>query len=336
MRVQDLFKKNETYLFLIVVIFSAVLTGINPAFFTFDNLFDLLRSSSGTAILAVGVFMVMVSGGIDVSIPTIAIIGQYISVNVLTATGIDNLAVMFLISMAIGLSLGAINAIFIAIFKLPTLITTLGTSSLYHGLMLEFVGTRAYNVGDLPDCIKDFARVNVITLTRADGTSYGLSIFFVILVIVLLVSWFIMKYTMIGRGIYAIGGNREAAERSGFNIKKIQFFVYSYAGLLAGIMGIIHLALIRYSNPNYLAGTELTIIAAVVLGGTKISGGSGTLFGTMLGVALITLLEKNLILMGISSYWQTFFVGLIIILGVSVTYAQAKYNARHTIAGRGV
>ncbi len=101
-------------------------------------------------------------------------------------------------------------------------------------------------------------------------------------------------------------------------------------------MGVMHLSLIRYSNPNYLVGTELSVIAAVVLGGTRISGGTGTLTGTLLGVTLITILEKNLTLIGLSSYWQKFFIGLIIVIGVSVTYAQNKIATRKNLSMRGV
>ncbi|MDK2963279.1 MAG: simple sugar transport system permease protein [Verrucomicrobiota bacterium] len=332
---RNLFKHNETYLMLIILIFSIGLTLINPVFMTWENMFDLLKSSAGTAILAVGVFLVLLSGGIDVSCTAIAIVGQYISINVLIATGIDSVALAFLISILIGVSLGAINAVFISIFNIPTLITTLGTSSLFHGLLLEFVGTRAVNAGDLPDKIKTFGKINILTITRADGSTYGLSVFFLILIAIVALTWFILKYTMIGRGIYAIGGNREAAQRTGYNIRKIQFFIYCYAGFLAGVMGVLHLTLIRYSNPNYLVGTELNIIAAVVLGGTRISGGSGTLTGTLMGVALITILEKNLILIGLSSYWQKFFIGLIIVLGVTITYIQNKISTRKNLSLRG-
>lgn len=335
MNMKQLFKRNETYILMIVVTFSIVLTVINPVFFTWENLFDLLRSSSGTAILAIGVFLVLLSGGIDVSCTAIAIVGQYISVNVLMRSGIDSVALAFLVSILIGVSLGAINAVFISIFKLPTLITTLGTSSVYHGLLLEVVGTKAVNAGDLPDSIKAFGKMDVLTLARPDGSTYGLSVFFVILVVLLIVTWFLLKYTMVGRGVYSIGGNQEAAKRTGYDIRKIQFFVYCYAGFLAGVMGVMHLALIRYSNPNYLVGTELSVIAAVVLGGARISGGSGTLTGTMLGVALITILQKNLILMGLSSYWQQFFIGVVIILGVSITYAQNKLQAKHNTSTGG-
>lgn len=328
MNVKKLFSHNETYLLLLVLAFATALTIINPAFLTLENMFDLLRSSSGTALLAIGVFVVLLSGGIDMSFATIAIIGQYISVNVIMKTGIDNIWFAFAISCSLGIALGAINALLISTFKLPTLITTLGTSSLYHGLMLEFVGTKAVNVGSLPECFKSFGKFDVLTIIKPDGTTYGLSIYFIILLVMIVITWYILRYTMIGRGVYAIGGNMEAARRAGYNTTKIQYFVYCYAGFLAGIMGVIHLSLIRYSNPNYIVGSEMTVIAAVVLGGARISGGSGTITGSMIGVALITILEKNLILMGLSSYWQEFFIGLIIVVGVSFTYAQNNFRSR--------
>lgn len=326
MKLRRLFNRSETYVLLIVIAFSAFVTMVNPKFFTLENLFDLLRSSSGTAILAVGIFVVLLSGGIDVSCTAIAIAGQYVSVNLMIASKIDNIVFAFGIAILLGLALGAINAVFVSLFKLPTLIVTLGTSSLFHGAMLEWVGTKSVNVGSIPQSIKSFGAFNVLTLSRPDGSTYGLSVFFIILVVILIVTYFILKFTMIGRGVYAIGGNIEAARRAGFPVKRIHFFVYMYAGVLAGIMGVMHLSLIRYSNPNYLVGTEMSVIAAVVLGGARISGGAGTITGTMIGVALITILEKNLIMIGLSSYWQQFFVGLVLIIGVSITYLQAKFQ----------
>lgn len=332
MKFKHLLKHNETFLFLIIVIFSIVITRINPVFFTLENIFDLLRSSSGMAILALGILVVLLSGGIDVSSTAIAICGQYIAVNVLIRSGVDSVALAFLISIGIGISLGAVNAVFISIFNLPTLITTLGTSSLFHGALLEFMGTRSINIGELPESIKAFGKMNIITLSKVNGTEYGLSIFFLILVFLVVLTWAILKYTVIGRGIYAIGGNREAAKRTGYNVKKIQFFIYCYVGFLAGIMGVMQLALIRYSNPTYIVGTELNVIAAVVIGGARIIGGTGTLTGTLLGVILLTILEKNLTLIGLSSYWQKFFIGLIIILGVTITYTQNKIASRKNLS----
>ena len=120
-------------------------------------------------------------------------------------------------------------------------------------------------------------------------------------------------------------------ERAGFNITRIQYFIYCYVGFLAGIMGVMHVSMIRYSNPLYIVGDELHVIAAVVLGGARITGGSGSLLGTMLGVAMIVVLQKNLVLIGLSSYWQQFFVGLIIIVGVSITYYQSLRRSNQRV-----
>jgi simple sugar transport system permease protein len=322
-----MFRRNESYLFIIIVVFSAIITIINPSFLTLENFFDLIKSSAWMAILAMGVFIVLLSGGIDVSFTAIAIAGQYISVNLLIATGVDNIGFAFIISCSLGIALGAVNAFLISLFKLPTLITTLGTLSAFHGALLGFVGTKAVNTGQLPDCFKVFGLKYILVLARGDGTSYGLSVYFLFVVGVVVISWIILRFTILGRGIYAIGGNREAAQRSGFNIVGIQFFIYCFVGFLAGIMGVMHVSTIRYSNPNYIVGDELGVIAAVVLGGARITGGSGTILGTILGVALINILKKNLILIGLSAYWEQFFIGLIIIAGVSITYYQNKLRS---------
>jgi len=329
---KKIFKHNETYLFFVLVVFSIVITIINPSFLTFENFFDLIKSSAGMTILTMGVLIVLLSGGIDVSFTAIAIAGQYISANVLIASGIDNLYLAFLISCSSGIALGAINALLISIFELPTLITTLGTLNVFHGALLAFVGTKAINTAQLPNCFKLFGHKDLYTLMRADGTNYGLSVYVLPLIGVIILTWFILRFTMLGRGIYAIGGNKEAAKRAGINIVGIQFFIYCYVGFLAGIMGVMHISLIRYGNPMYIVGDELSVIAAVVLGGARITGGSGSILGTLLGVAMITILQKNLVLIGLSSYWHQFFIGLIIIAGVSTTYYRNKLISKRSIA----
>jgi simple sugar transport system permease protein len=326
-------RRNEFYLFLVIVAFCVAITIVSPAFLTIENMFDLIRSSSGMAILAIGFFVVLLSGGTDISFPAVAIVAQYISVNAIIALGIDNLWLALAISSAIGIAFGAVNAFFISFFKIPTLIVTLATMNIFHGAMLEFVGTKAINAGQLPACFKSFGLADLFTLSRPDGSTYGLSIFFVVLVGIVLVTWIILRFTVQGRVIYAMGGNMEAAKRSGFNIVRTQFFIYCYVGLLASIMGIIHVSLIRYSNATYIIDSELLhVIAAVVLGGASILGGSGTLTGTLLGVVMISILEKNLVLLGLSSYWQQFFVGLIIVLGVSITHIQKRIQNRRSLA----
>lgn len=333
-QIRRIFRQNESYLFLVVIAYSILITSLNPSFLSLENLFDLGKSSAVMGILAIGVFIVLLSGGIDISFAAIAISGQYIAANVLIATGVDNIFFAFFISCLVGVTLGAINGLLISYFKMPTLIVTLGTLSVFHGALLTIVGTKAINSAQLPDCFKIFGAKDVLILTKANGVNYGLSIFTLIFIAVALLTWFILKYTMLGRGIYAIGGDMNAAKRSGFNVAKIQFFIYCYVGILAGITGILHISLIRYGNPTYLVGTELSVIAAVVLGGTRITGGSGTVIGTILGVTMITMLDNSLILVGLSSYWQHFFVGLIIVISVSFTSYQSKRGIGSIILNR--
>ena len=329
----NLLRRNEFYLLLVIVVFSLAVTIVNPAFFTIENMFDLIRSSSGMAILAVGFFVVLLSGGIDISFPAVACVAQYITVNTIIAVGIDNIWLAFGIASAIGIAFGAANAFFISFFRIPTLIVTLGTMNIFHGAMLEFVGTKAINAGQLPACFKSFGLADIISLTRADGTTYGLSLFFLVLVGVILVTWVLLRFTVLGRAIYAMGGNMEAVKRSGFNIRRTQFFIYCYVGLLSSIMGIIYVSLIRFSSSSVIIDSELLhVIAAVILGGASILGGSGTLTGTLLGVIMISILEKNLVLLGLSSVWQQFFVGLIIVLGVSITHIQKRIQNRRSLS----
>ena len=324
-----LLKRNEFYLLLVILVFSTAITIVNPAFLTIENMFDLIRSSSGMAILAVGFFLVLLSGGIDISFPAVAIVAQYITVNAIISLGIDNLALAFLIAVAIGVAFGAVNAFFISVFRIPTLIVTLATMNIFHGAMLEFVGTKAINAGQMPNCFKSFGLASILSLPRGDGTFYGLSVFFLIILGVILVTWVILRFTVLGRVIYALGGNPEAVKRSGFNLTGLQFFVYCYVGLLASIMGVMHASLISYSNATYIINSELLhVIAAVVLGGASILGGTGTLTGTLLGVVMISILEKNLVMLGLSTFWQQFFVGLIIVLGVSITHVQKRLRER--------
>jgi simple sugar transport system permease protein len=333
-QIRRIFKQNESYLFLVIIAYSILVTSLNPSFLSLENLFDLGKSSAGMGILAIGFFIVLVSGGIDISFTAIAISGQYIAANVLIATGIDNIFFAFFISCLVGVALGAINGLLISYFKIPTLIATLGTLNVFHGALLTIVGTKAINSAQLPDCFKMFGAKKVLILTKPNGVNYGLSIFTLIFIAVALITWFILKYTMLGRGIYAIGGDMNAAERSGFNVAKIQFFIYCYVGILAGITGVIHISLIRYGNPTYLVGSELIVIAAVVLGGTRITGGSGTVIGTILGVTMITILNNSLILIGLSSFWNDFFVGLIIVISVSLTSYQSKRSIGNIILNR--
>jgi len=322
-RLKRVSKRTETYLFAFLLAYMAMMSLVNRSFLTLENSFDLAKNSSGMMILATGAFVVLLSGGIDVSFTAVAISGLYISTKTLLALGLNNLFLAFALSCGIGIFLGFINGFLISRFNLQTLITTLGTLSLFHGAMLTIFGSASINAGQLPSSYIDFSKAVIFKITKPDGTNYSLSVFVLIVVGVILLTWFILRFTMLGKGIYVVGGNEEAARRSGFNVGGIKLFIYSYVGFLAGIMGIIYASLIRFINPTDIVGTEIKVLAAVVLGGASISGGKGSILGTILGVIIIAILNDNLVLIGLSSFWQRFFVGLIIVAGGVLTAVQS-------------
>jgi simple sugar transport system permease protein len=207
----------------------------------------------------------------------------------------------------------------------------LGTASLFRGFLLAFIGTTIIN--NLPPGLVRFSRWTIFGQRLASGETIGLSVSFFLLVLVAVAAWLFLRYTMAGRGIYAMGGNLEAAERAGFNLTGLRCLVYAVVGCLAGMAGIIHASMMRNANPFDLVGTELTVIAAVVLGGASITGGSGSVLGTLLGVGLMVTINNSLILLQIPSYWQRVAVGLILIVSTGVAASKRAARRRGVVVG---
>lgn len=322
--------RNETLVAIVIVGFCAVAAASDPRFLSATTLADLARASIVLGILAVGAMLVLVSGGIDVSFTAIAVFAMY-ATTVLTLGTVPDLPwpAIFLISIAIGAALGAVNGLFIAGFGLPTLIVTLGTLSVFRGALLTFVGSE--RISSLPPEMRGFSRAMIARGTTEAGSFYAVPLAFGALVLVVALTWFILNRTLLGRSIYAIGGSVESARRIGIDVRRTQFFVYVYVGALAGLAGIIHGALGRMSDPFSLVGLELSVIAAVVLGGARLTGGHGTVTGTLLGVALIVLVQNSLIVVGVPSTWQSVVIGFLILLGTGLPAWQAK-RAREAAA----
>jgi simple sugar transport system permease protein len=318
---------NEFLVALIIIVLSIIIGSKNSVFFTAGNLIDLLRSGIVMGIFAIGVLIVIVSGGIDVSFTAIASFCIYTTTKVLNYYDFQgSVLIAFVLAGAMGLILGLINATFISFFKLPTLIVTLGTASMYSGFLLAFVGVR--EISNLPAGMSKFAKMNILKVTSENGVVSSLHFSILILIAVVIITWLLLRYTMLGRGIYAIGGDRVAAERAGFNITAIQFFIYGFVGLLSGIAGIVHTTLMRNSNPVNLLGMELIVIAAVVLGGARITGGHGTVLGTLLGLFLVIIMNNSLILLGVPSYWQRLVIGILILIGTGATAYRTMRSSR--------
>lgn len=318
---------NEVFVAFTIIALSLIIGFLNPAYFSIANLFGILRSSILIGLFAIGVLVVLISGGIDVSFPAIAVFAMYSAVKFMIALDINNLAIAFILAALIGLGLGLFNAIFIGIFRLPTLLVTLGTLSLFHGFLLFFVGTTI--IRGIPPVLVDFSRSVLITAPAQRGV-VSLPTAFLFLVFFALLVWFVLRYTMLGRSIYALGGGREAAERAGFNITRIQFIIYGFVGFLSGITGMLSGSLSRVANPQTIVGVELDVLAAAVLGGASILGGRGTVLGTLLGVLLIAVVGNSLVLLGIPTEWRSVVVGALILIGVGLPAVQRKRAGRQS------
>jgi simple sugar transport system permease protein len=310
-------RTSEGVIFLTTVFLCAGVGLINPIFLSAPNLLDLVRNSITTGLFALGVLIALLSGGIDVSFTAIAAVAMYGTVKLFVQLDPNApLILIFLVGAAIGALLGTINGVLIAFFRLPTLIVTLGTLSLFRGFLLTFLGTR--HIVDLPDSMIDLSRAYLYRGRLPDGSLFSLPATTLVLVGVTIFVAVLLRYTALGRFIYALGGGEVASSRLGIPVARTKLFIYILIGLIAGITGIVHSSQARVANPFDLVGSELNVIAAVVLGGARITGGRGGVFGTILGVSLVTIINNSLVLLNVSSVWDRFVVGVLIILGAGV------------------
>lgn len=318
---------TETYLLVLVVAYVAIVAVRNPLFFRVETLFDMLRSGSGVALLALGLLTVLVSGGIDVSFTAIAIVSAYVGVRAAMATGVDNAWLILAIAMVVGGVCGALNGLLISLFRLHPLIVTLGTASVFHGAMATTLGTKSYSLLEMPQSLVAFGGIDVFKVSGAGGLSF----YAVLVAVVALITWFVLQRTTLGRAIYAVGSNEESASRIGINILATKTFVYSYTGVLCGLMGVMYVSQLKYVNPVSLIGTELMVIAAVVIGGAKLTGGEGTVLGTLLGVILMQLFQSTLVFLGLSSSWNDLFFGAVLLVSLTVMYYRQRVRNRRAL-----
>ena len=320
-KLKEILTSNQMIIVYIIVVLSTAIGIKNPLFLDFSTVITLGRALLVTMIFAIAEMVVIISGGIDVSIPATACAALYIPVCIFKEKGIDSAIGAFIFAAVIGLVIGLLNAVLVSLLKIPPLIATLGVSSITSGMTLTFFGTA--QISRLPSKIAALNKAYLFSYTNKAGNTYAMTLFILVPIILAIVIHLILKYTMLGRGIYAIGGDQNAARIAGFNVVRLQFIVYMFSGMMAGIAGMIYCILGNNANPLNLMGAEMMVIAAVVIGGTRITGGHGGVIGTVLGVILIALIQNNLIMLGVPSYWQTFVVGAVIIFGTAITSLKA-------------
>lgn len=298
-------------LILLAVIFQV----INPRFMTETNLLIVLQQSSINIVLAAGMTFVILTGGIDLSVGSILAASAMIAVIVSLMPEIGMLGVPA--AILAGLAFGVVNGLLIAYLKLPPFIVTLGSLTAVRGVA-RLLGndTTVFN-SDLP-----FAFLG-------NGTFLGVPWLVIIALAVVVISWFVLRRTVLGTWIYAVGGNAEAARLTGIKVPLVLLFVYGVSGLLAGLGGALSAARLYAANGLQLGQSyELDAIAAVILGGTSFVGGVGSIWGTLIGGLIIAVLSNGLILAGVSDIWQYIIKGLVIIVAVALDRYRLQAGAR--------
>ena len=296
-------KSLISLIFLIVVV-----SFLNPNFFTVDNILNILRQTSVNAIIAVGMTLVILTAGIDLSVGSVlALCGAF-------AASMIALEVPVLIAVPTalfaGAALGAISGIIIAKGKVQAFIATLVTMTLLRGVTMVYTDGRPISTGftDTADAFAWF------------GTGYALGIPVPVwlMVIVFAAAWYLLNHTRFGRYVYALGGNESATRLSGINVDRVKIGVYAICGMLAALAGIIVTSRLSSAQPTAGMGYELDAIAAVVLGGTSLMGGKGRIMGTLIGALIIGFLNNALNLLDVSSYYQMIAKAVVILLAVLV------------------
>ncbi|MGY0692391.1 ABC transporter permease subunit [Virgibacillus sp. FSP13] len=295
-----------------LIIFSIILGFLSDSFFTLNNIFNLFRQVSVNALIAFGMTFVILTAGIDLSVGSTLALGSALTAGLLTS-GIDPLLAV-LIGLIIGLVLGAINGLIIAKGKVAPFIATLATMTIYRGATLVF--TDGKPITGLSDSFT-FEMIG-------SGYVFGIPFPVILMFIAFFVLYFVLRKTVFGRQVYAIGGNEEAAKLSGIKSDRVKIWVYSLTGMLAVLAGIIMTSRLNSAQPTAGASYELDAIAAVVIGGTSLAGGKGKIVGTLIGALIIGVIDNGLNLLNVSSFYQQIVKGGIILLAVLLDRSQNK------------
>lgn len=319
-------RKTEFYIFLVLVFASIAIQVVSGGqLFEINTIVDIARSMTIIGMFGLCSLMVVISGGFDLSFPTLASLSYAAATTICLNLGWcqESAWAAFFIAGAIGLVLGMVNGFIISRFKLNTMIVTLGTQTLFLGISMGLFQLKEIT-SKLPQGLKKFGEANLFEVYSSSGMRSTMPVAFLLFVALAFIVWFILRYTMFGRSLYAIGGNEVSAERAGINVKKTKFWLYAMIGLICGLTGMLRVCMVQQAIPKSLNGWDLKVIPAIILGGASIYGGEGTVFGTLVAIGLITVVSNSLLLIGIDSYWQDFFNGLVILAGVTISAVQAK------------
>lgn len=295
---------NEGVLFVVLMLLSILIGVRNPAFWTSDNLSDIARSTAFTLIVAVAATMVLIAGQLDLSVGSVYALAGVVC-GIALADGIA-VPISIVLGLAAGAVVGLLNAVMVVWLKVPALIATLGTLYAARGLVLVITqGQPIYGFSDA-------------FLFLGQGSVFGVPVPVWIALLVMIVGQFVLSRTVFGRRVYSVGSNTSAAYLAGVPIRRIQVSVFLLSALCASLAGILVAARISSGQTNSGTGLELTVIAAVIIGGTSLFGGAGSVLGTLLGSLLLSVISNGMVLARLDPFYQNIVVGVIIVAAVAV------------------
>jgi rhamnose transport system permease protein len=299
-------RQRELSLVAIMVVLGALVTIAAPQFLTFSNISQVAVLASIVAVAAVGEALVVITRNVDLSVEATIGLVAYCVARVLELHALDAPAAIAL-GLAIGLALGMINGAIVTLFKVPAIVATLGTLSVFRGVDYLIAGSHQVPLAGLPPGFSETAQASVL----------GIPLFVVVTLVVVVIGSVMLRSTRFGRQLYAVGSNPEAAAILGIPSRLVVFTAFSLCGLLAGVAGVMWVMEFGTINGTSATGVVLAVVAAVVVGGVNIFGGSGTLAGAALGALFLGFIANALILVGLSQFWLQAIYGVVILVAVS-------------------
>ena len=297
-------KGNTLSLTIALLLLGTVWAVLSPYFLTLQNIMNVLMFASILAIRASGLTVSMILGGIDVSQNAVGAVSALLAA-LASSAGAPWWLVLILV-IGISLILGIVNSVLITVFKIAAIITTLGTMQIFRGV--------AWLIKDATVMVKD-----PVLIRLGRGRLFGVVPYIAIIAIfILLITWYMLKYTSFGRKVYMVGGNEQASYLSGINSNKVKFLAFTFSSLTGGIAGFLLACQVGAALPQSGAGTEMATIAAVILGGISLAGGKGNISGTIMGVLILQVINNGLTLLSVNAYFQMVVSGSVLLLAVMI------------------
>lgn len=324
--VKRILAKRETTLVLLIFILTVIVTIRVPGFIKGENTLRIINDTSILIMVAAGQFFVILTGGIDLSVGSIIAFSGMAAAMFNQSHPETPVFLVLLCGMAVGLLLGVINAVLIVFGKVPPIITTLGTMSIYRGATFVLSGGQWVTAHEMTEGYMNIPHGKFLGLPNLIWSA----------LIVAIIMYYFSRFTRTGRAIYAVGGNKTAAQLVGVSEKKVQLLIFSISGLLCGLAGVMWTARYAAAVNETAAGFELQTVAACVLGGVSITGGSGAIPGVVLGALFLGIINNALPVIGLSPFFQMLIQGIIVLTAMMVNVLTANRQEKNALLRRAV